>query len=266
MVLLECNKMFFNKEKIKNFSEDDFNFLKIKIKTNYIEITLNRPEKRNALNSEMINELALCTDYANQKDSIRAVVYKSTGEVFCSGLDLIDFKENESRIQLADIFNKLYKPKLVVLEGDVYAGGILIVACANYAISKNNIKLSLPEVKRGLFPFQVMDSLLRTMPKRAVIDWCIRGKEKNAMECQKLNLIQETDSKDLDIKANNWLADIVKMSPNAIKSGLKTYEELYIDNNNIKKLNKELKKLKKSEDFIEGINAFKEKRKPKWNM
>ena len=78
--------MFFNKEKIKNFSENDFNFLKIKIKTDYIEITLNRPEKKNALNSEMINELALCTDYANQKDSIRALVYKSTGEVFCSGL------------------------------------------------------------------------------------------------------------------------------------------------------------------------------------
>ena len=56
MVLLECNKMFFNKEKIKNFSENDFNFLKIKIKTDYIEITLNRPEKKNALNSEMINE------------------------------------------------------------------------------------------------------------------------------------------------------------------------------------------------------------------
>ena len=48
-------------------------------------------------------------------------------------------------------------------------------------------------------------------------------------------MIQETDSKDLDIKANNWLADIVKMSPNAIKSGLKTFEEQYIDNNRIKK-------------------------------
>ena len=66
MVLLECNKMFFNKEKIKNFSENDFNFLKIKIKTDYIEITLNRPDMKNAHNSEMINELALCTDYANQ--------------------------------------------------------------------------------------------------------------------------------------------------------------------------------------------------------
>jgi enoyl-CoA hydratase/carnithine racemase len=130
----------------------------------------------------------------------------------------------------------------------VYAGGILIVACANYVISKNNIKLSLPEVKRGLFPFQVMDSLLRTMPKRAVIDWCIRGKEMNAMECKKLNLIQETDSKDLDIKANNWLADIVKMSPNAIKSGLKTYEELYIDNDSLKLTQTNKKRMKHNEE------------------
>ena len=255
--------MFFSKEKIEKFDTIKFNFLRVKKFDNHLEITLNRPEKKNALSFEMINELALCTDYANLHDSVRAVVYKSSGEIFCSGLDLIDFKDKENSIQLADIFNKLHKPKLVILEGDVYAGGILIVACANYVISKNNVKLSLPEVKRGLYPFQVMDSLFRSMPKKSVIDWCIRGKEMTAEDCKKLNLINEIDD-DLIKLSNKWLDDIIMMSPNAIKNGLRVFEESYIDDDKIKILNKELKELKKSNDFLEGVNAFKEKRKPRW--
>ena len=255
--------MFFSKEKIEKFDTIKFNFLRVKKFDNHLEITLNRPEKKNALSFEMINELALCTDYANLHDSVRAVVYKSNGEIFCSGLDLIDFKDKENSIQLADIFNKLHKPKLVILEGDVYAGGILIVACANYVISKNNVKLSLPEVKRGLYPFQVMDSLFRSMPKKSVIDWCIRGKEMTAEDCKKLNLINEIDD-DLIKLSNKWLDDIIMMSPNAIKNGLRVFEESYIDDDKIKILNKELKELKKSTDFLEGVNAFKEKRKPRW--
>ena len=249
--------MFFSKEKIEKFDTIKFNFLRVKKFDNHLEITLNRPEKKNALSFEMINELALCTDYANLHDSVRAVVYKSSGEIFCSGLDLIDFKDKENSIQLADIFNKLHKPKLVILEGDVYAGGILIVACANYVISKNNVKLSLPEVKRGLYPFQVMDSLFRSMPKKSVIDWCIRGKEMTAEDCKKLNLINEIDD-DLIKLSNKWLDDIIMMSPNAIKNGLRVFEESYIDDDKIKILNKELKELKKSNDFLEGVNAFKE--------
>ena len=84
--------MFFKKEEIKSFNTKKFNLLIVKICDHHLEITLNRPKKKNALNSEMINELALCTDYANHEDSIRAVIYKSNGNVFCSGLDLIDFK------------------------------------------------------------------------------------------------------------------------------------------------------------------------------
>ena len=255
--------MFFSKEKIEKFDTIRFNFLIVKKFDNHLEVTLNRPQKKNALSFEMINELAMCTDYANHNDSVRAIIYKSNGEIFCSGLDLIDFKDKENSIQLADIFNKLHKPKLVILEGDVYAGGILIVACANYVISKNNVKLSLPEVKRGLYPFQVMDSLFRSMPKKSVIDWCIRGREMTAEDCKKLNLINEIDD-DLIKLSNKWLDDIIMMSPNAIKNGLRVFEESYIDDDKIKILNKELKELKKSNDFLEGVNAFKEKRKPRW--
>jgi enoyl-CoA hydratase/carnithine racemase len=81
-----------------------------------LEIILNRPDKKNAINSEMLEELMSCTDYANENDSVRAVVYKSTGDVFCAGLDLYDFKENNMTNALSDVFNLLHKPKLAVLE------------------------------------------------------------------------------------------------------------------------------------------------------
>ena len=88
--------MFFSKEKIEKFDTIRFNFLIVKKFDNHLEVTLNRPQKKNALSFEMINELAICTDYANLHDSVRAVVYKSNGEIFCSGLDLIDFKDKEN--------------------------------------------------------------------------------------------------------------------------------------------------------------------------
>jgi len=256
--------MFFDKKKIKNFEIISFEHLIVEIENNHLAITLNRANKKNALNSKMIEELAICTDYANFNDSIRAVIYKSDGDTFCSGLDLNDFKDSKNSIQLADIFNKLHKPKLVVLEGNVYAGGVLIVACANHVISKNDVKLSLPEVKRGLYPFQVMDSLFRSMPKKSVIDWCINGKEMTSEQCKKLNLIDEVCDNNLMDLCQNWIDQTLSMSPSAVKTGLRVYDELYIDNDKIDKLNKELNDLKKSDDFVEGIKAFKEKRKPKW--
>ena len=126
------------------------------------------------------------------------------------------------------------------------------------------MKLSLPEVKRGLFPFQVMDSLLRIMPERIVIDWCIKGKTLGVEYCQKYNLVQEIEESNITLNINKWIDQITKMSPNAIKSGLKAYEELYIDDKKIQKLNIELRGLKSSNDFLEGIKAFNEKRNPKW--
>ena len=61
------------------------------------------------------------------------------------------------------------------MEGDVYAGGFLLIAGCNYVVSKDGLKLGLPEVKRGIFPMQVMESLSKVISFRNVIDWCVRG-------------------------------------------------------------------------------------------
>ena len=126
--------------------------------------------------------------------------------------------------------------------------------------------MTLPEVKRGLFPFQVMDSLFRIMSEKKVLDWCIRGYELNASECRDLNLVQEICSEEeFEDKLKSIIEEISLGSPNAIKNALKVFEEIYINDQIIKKLNNALDYLKNSDDVIEGVKAFKEKRIPKWN-
>ena len=114
MVLLEY-KYVFKEEYIENYDFSLNKFTLVNIVDNYLEITLNRSEKKNALSTEMIKELAVCTDYANTKKEIRGVIYKSSGDTFCAGLDLKNLNTNED-IFLGDVFNKLEKPKLAVVE------------------------------------------------------------------------------------------------------------------------------------------------------
>lgn len=255
--------MLIKDQKIEDFINHDFKFLKIKIGDSFLEIILNRPEKKNALNRLMIRELAICTDYANATKKIRVVIYKSIGDTFCSGLDLKEL--SDENIFLADIFNKLHKPKIAVIDGNVHAGGVLIVTSCNYAICTNEVMMTLPEVKRGLFPFQVMDSLFRIMSEKKALDWCIRGYNLNAQQCKEFNIIQELCSvEEIDEILKTLIEEYSLGSPNAIKNGLKIFEEIYINDHVIKRLNNALDNLKNSDDVIEGVSAFKEKRLPKW--
>ena len=97
--------MFFKEGYIENYDFSLNKFTLVNIVDNFLEITLKRNEKKNALSTEMIKELAVCTDYANRKKEIRGVIYKSSGDTFCAGLDLKNLKTNED-IFLGDSFNK----------------------------------------------------------------------------------------------------------------------------------------------------------------
>jgi len=78
----------------------------------------------------------------------------------------------EKEVLLGDLFNQVHKPVIAKIEGDVYAGGFFFLAGSTYVVADTQVKLGLPEVKRGLYPFQVMAALLQVMPKRKVVDWC----------------------------------------------------------------------------------------------
>jgi enoyl-CoA hydratase/carnithine racemase len=266
----------FYKKDVLNFDKQHFSYLIIDFNNHVLSITLNRPEKKNALHPQLLNELAYAFEYANYENSVRAVLIKAKGDVFCSGMDLKaltgDIEKNNStipspnsKILIGELFNKLYKPKLCQLEGDVYAGGFLILAGCNYVISKKNVKLGLPEVKRGIYPMQVMESLSKFISIRNVIDWCIRGYNLDVKTALKWGLISEIISKEkIDKVVRNWLDEVTSNSPEAIKYGLKAMDKISSIESNHKYLSEMLDKVLSSDDAKEGINAFKEKRKPIW--
>lgn len=267
---------YFKEKDVKKIKSYKFDFIELDETDFVFTVTLNRPKKKNALHPQMINEIAFAFQYAFYNDNVRAVLLKSNGDVFCSGLDLKalngDIEKNNStvpkansKVLIGELFDKLYKPKICQLEGDVYAGGFLIIAGCNYVVSVDGIILGLPEVKRGLFPMQVMESLSKVISVRNVVDWCVRGYNLDVITAHQWGLISViTNQVEIESVVLKWLNEVVSNSPIAIKYGLEAMDKISSSESNHKYLAEMLELVLKSEDANEGISAFNEKRKPNW--
>ena len=241
---------YFKEIELLNFWDNKFHFLKIQEENGIFYLTLNRANKKNALHPQMINEIAFCFNYISKNDSIRLVIIKSTGDTFSAGADLKALKNNiephhssipkpSKKIIIGNLFNSLYKPKLAVVQGNVYAGGCLIVAGCNYVISFDNITYSLPEVKRGIFPLQVMESLSHIIGLKKTIDWCIRGYKIDTNKAFSWGIVDEICKDDeVEKSINNWICSFSENSQRAIEFGLKIYHEHFQDNSKHEKLEK----------------------------
>ena len=127
-----------------------FQATKIDINENVLTITLNRPEKKNALNNVMMNEICYALSYAKQERMIRVVVIAAEGDVFCAGADLRREKaeSNVPKIEGSDdismLIRHLYKPVICKIQGSVHAGALLMVTNCTHAIAVSYTHLTLP--------------------------------------------------------------------------------------------------------------------------
>lgn len=270
---------FYTEEDIKAF--DNVRFLRIKTaKTGHLfTITLARPEKRNAFTPTMVEEIIYALAYAHYRTDIRCVVLKAEGPVFCAGADLNAFHDPSANAvnellprihegaRMGDAFNELLKPCIAQVEGPVLAGGFLMICGCTFVFSVPEATFSLPEVKRGIWPMQVMASLLPIMPERKILEMSITGKAYSAVEAMEMGLVTHLAEKEqIETEVNALVEQICKSAPLAIQSGMRSLQEL----TNIPKneqhtfLKSQLDKLLKTEDAKEGASAFKEKREPAW--
>jgi len=251
-----------------------FTATEINIANNIMTITLNRPEKKNALNNVMMNEINYALAYAKQEKSVRVVVFAAKGDIFCAGADLsrtnsdsnVPKLDNADDISLA--IRHLYKPVICKIQGSVLAGALLIVTNSTHAIAVNEATFSAPEIHRGLWPFMVMAGLFRVMPKRVGLDFIMRGKPIDSKKAMDWGLINKTVKKeDLDKKVDKLADELASLAPETMQFGLEAYEKQ--DSKSFDEalpyLKEQIAKCFEGKDAKEGISAFLEKRKPNWD-
>ncbi|RCR68034.1 enoyl-CoA hydratase-related protein [Larkinella punicea] len=269
--------MLYTPEQTAGFSAHSFQHLLTNLDDHVLTLTLNRPEKKNALNPTLLNELAFALAYAHYEKDVWLVVLAATGDVFCAGMDLKSLSSSEPNpqtvprpsgpVRLGELLAGLHKPCIARVQGAVYAGGFLLVGGSTHVVAVDTAAFSLPEVKRGLFPFQVMAVLLDIMPGRTALDLCLRARTLSAAEAREVGLVTEVVSTaQLDETVQKVVNELKQYSPTAMQFGLRAYQQL----KNIPQdqhqafLHEQFQQIQQTADAKEGMAAFLEKRLPSW--
>ena len=243
-------------------------------------ITLNRPEVRNAFNDDMIAEVTGVFVALGGRDSVRCIVLAAEGKAFCAGADLnwmrrmADYTRAENladAAQLAEMLRVMYecpKPTIARIQGDVYAGGMGLVAACDMAVSVDTANFCLSEVKLGLIPATISPYVIRAMGARAAHRYFLTAERFDAKEAHRIGFVHEVVSADrLDAKVAELTSALVSASPNAVRSCKALVQEVAgqgIEAPLIGRTVEGIADIRTSSEGREGVQSFLQKRKPSW--
>ena len=245
-------------------------------------LTLNRPDVRNAFNDDMIAELAQAFTALGAHADVRCIVLTAEGAAFCAGADLnwmrrmADYSHAENiadAAQLADMLRVVYrcpKPTIARIQGDVYAGGMGLVAACDMVVSVDSAHYCLSEVKLGLVPATISPYVLRALGARAAHRYFLTAERFDAAEAHRIGLVHEMTTADLlDAKVAELIGALVNASPLAVKACkllVQDVAEREINNELIALTVKGIADIRSSEEGKEGVQSFLQKRKPGWML
>jgi methylglutaconyl-CoA hydratase len=205
-------------------------------------LTLNRPEKRNALDRRMIGELNAALTRCDLAADIRVIALRAAGKDFCAGLDLEELlasaeltpEENERRaMELGDLFlllRGLPKVSVAVVAGRALAGGCGLATACDLVVARAGAQFGYPEIQRGFVPAMVMTMLRRSVGEKVAFDLAATGRLVTAEEAEQLGLISRLmPADDFEPEVAKLLAQLAASSPSAIaliKQQLHQVEEL----------------------------------------
>ena len=239
-------------------------------------ITINRPEKRNALNNEVIAGIRAGYAQAHADNDVRVIVLTGAGDkAFCAGADLqpgkgFAFDLSKPNIDYADMLRTAHRatlPSIARINGTCMAGGIGLLCMTDLAVAADHVQFGLPEVKVGVFPMQVLSLLQHLAPRRVVREWCISGEPFGAAEARAAGLLNHmAPASELDAKVEWLIQRIVDKSPTAIRRGkyaMQSIESMSFDAA-LAHMEGQIALLTMTDDAQEGLAAFNQKRKPNW--
>jgi methylglutaconyl-CoA hydratase len=255
--------------------------LTIAVKDRIARITLTRPEVRNAFNDEVIQELKASFETVGARDDVRAVVLAAEGPAFCAGADLnwmrrmADYTRDENVAdagQLAAMLKAIYecpKPTMAAVQGDVFAGGMGLVAACDMAVSVDSATYCLSEVKLGLIPATISPYVIRAMGARAAHRYFLTAERFSAQEAHRIGFVHElvNGPEALSAKVDELAQALCNASPAAVRAGKRLVldvAEREINASLIAATVEGIADIRASEEGREGVQSFLQKRKPAW--
>lgn len=243
-------------------------------------VTLNRPEVRNAFNEVLIAELTAAFTELGARDDLRAIILAAEGKAFCAGADLNWMKamagyswvENHAdATRLADMLWAIYScpvPVVARVQGDVYAGGVGLVACADIVVAVDAAGFCLSEAKLGLLPATIGPYVVKALGEQASRRYFVTAERFSAARAHELGLVHEVVAADaLDAKVDELVAAICANGPAAVRAckqlvkdvaGREVTPQLRDDTA------RRIADIRASAEGREGVQSFLNKSKPSW--
>jgi methylglutaconyl-CoA hydratase len=241
-------------------------------------ITLNRPEKRNAISTEMIEDLLAALDEV-EASAVRVVIVTGAGKAFCSGMDLDALKAISSQSpeqyledcrRVAHLFRRLYsfpKPLIAAVNGAAIAGGCGIATLCDFTLAAPEARFGYSEVRIGFIPAIVSVFLIRQIGEKRARDLLLTGRILEAAEAHQIGLVTEVAPAGILFdRARELAATLIAASPTSLlltKRLLGHFCESDLDRDLELAIRENARSLSTA-DFREGLASFLEKRKPVW--
>ncbi len=241
-------------------------------------LVLNRPEQRNALSLDLMNDMLDKLDMVEKDPDIRVVVIRGNGPTFCPGHDLKEMMGHGKDIhhfrnvfstcsKMMQRLHQIPQPVIAQVQGVATAAGCQLVAACDLAIAEENAKFQTPGVLIGLFCITPMVPLVRVIGRRRAMEMLLSGRFVSAEEAERFGLLNRVVPLDkLEDETRSWAQSIAQYSRYTLSSGKQAfYEQVDISEVAAYGYAKEMIAMDcLTEDAWEGINAFIEKRRPEW--
>jgi enoyl-CoA hydratase/carnithine racemase len=255
-----------------------------------LRLTINRPERRNAMTWEVIATLRKAVADAREDPSVRVLVLSGAGEeAFCSGADLGSMHrgvpagesadqagetsvlaQHEARGELAGLFEQLWglgKPTIARVQGWAMAGGLGLALACDLVVASRRARFGAPEINVGLWPYMITVPMLRSMPPKKALELMLTGRVVDAEEADRLGFVTRlVDEQDLDRATDELAANLASKPPGSMRLGRDSfYSVLDMESDKaLVHLRAMLTLTALTEDAVEGMEAFLEKRAPRW--
>jgi methylglutaconyl-CoA hydratase len=238
-------------------------------------VTLNRPEKRNALDVALLEQLCAAIAASEDDPAQRILVLRGSGPVFCSGLDLVEAGQPHFAAQSAELVARALRglagTRLVTIaavHGAAMAGGAGLMSACDFAIATAEAKFGYPEVRRGIVPALIMTFLRRQLHERDARELLLLGKPIDAEHAHRIRLLDRVvaDAAALELEVRSIVSSLLQAAPAALAETKRLLAELWPSAiaTDLERAHAHHLAARNSAEAKEGIAAFNEKRSPNW--